>query len=356
MNCTSMFSLCSKNRCRRLQAPLVTTSGGYCAIGPVRPTNDDLVFASDDCHLSVVLDGVGGHEGGAEASRLVLDELKQGIEGMCGRDDVTDRKALLESIVRDALHAAISTMAKIGEINGALEDMGTVFALAYVDGNSLFFTHVGDCRVYLFRKGRLQQLTTDETLVQLMVEQGSISSKDLKHHPFRSMISNGVGVGKLKVKPSVDSIPLKEGDTILLTSDGVTDFVESPRLTELLSIEASEGEVARKIVEAAYTNTSTDNASCIVQRVVRQPAMTADLTTGELRKELAKLRHTLRDYEDDIAEMAGDIEHALELNNMHQVRELRQRFIDSLLRLETRHPHVTSAVSAVSSMLASLGI
>ena len=79
-------------------------------------------------------------------------------------------------------------------------------------------------------------------------------------------------------------------------------------------------------------------------------------STEELRRELAKLRQSLQDAEGELAELAEDLEYAIERNDLYPTRKWERKFNDALLRIETRHPHLTAALSTVSTMLADLGI
>ena len=354
---TEFNTFCSLGLCRQRLKTLELRSGAHTAIGPVRATNDDLVFAGEHCRLFVVLDGVGGHDGGAEASRIVLDALRSRIESMCRVSD-QDAEQQLETALNDALTTACETMRSLSEQDASLEKMGTVFALAYVVGDTLLFSHVGDCRVYLNHNGRLKQLTHDETFVQLMLDAGMIKPNEVPSHPMRSVILNGVGPKELEKKPFVETVPLKTGDTILLTSDGVTDFVQPKQLAQLLADNSDPQLAAKRIVDAAIDASGKDNASCVVVRVSAATSeIDGDSTTHDnLRSELGLLNDSLVHVDDDLTRLTSDIQSALDDRNSHELNALGKHFKDSVLRFETHHPHLTGILGNIADLLSGMGI
>ena len=209
---SSIRSLCSLGLCRKRKGPLRPRAGAHSDIG-LRKTNDDLVFSGNHCRLYVALDGIGGQAGGGEASRIVLEQLRSSIESMCESSDGHPVQHLKQA-VSDAIVDARQEMLKVAQAAPEFDSMGTVFALAYIIDGTLLYTHVGDARVYLFRDGKTQQLTTDETYVQLMVDVGVIKPSDIPEHPMRNVVLNAVGTRADHPPTLVHSEPLRSGDAV----------------------------------------------------------------------------------------------------------------------------------------------
>lgn len=373
---SSAATICSLGLCAQRHGALQVCSAACSDIGAVRHSNDDLVFADRDCRLFVALDGVGGQAGGAQASRIALNKLRTQIESMCasvGRQVEVD----LKNAVKKALGDASAAMQQVAVINPELQKMGTVFALAYVVDDTLLYTRVGDSRVYLVRNGVAKQLTQDETYVQLMVDAGVIPPEQVSQHPMRNVILNAVGAQSAANPPSVQSCSLRPGDTVLLTTDGVTDSLGLDELATVVRANSSPQTIADSLVQAAIEGGSRDNASCVVIQFAANPQRHAETscqgsrpsTRDDLRAELDKLHTMLVGIESVDEELRGgmeqiarDLQHALrdedpvdeisaaELGRMGQ--EIRER----ALAFEVSHPYLTTAAASIADMLARMGI
>ena len=358
---TKIQSACSVGLCRKRKGLLQTSAAGYSDIGNVRPSNEDLVFASNDCRLFVVLDGVGGYAGGSEASLIVLEKLRANIEAMCEKNP-EEANQELEQGVRKALKAATKSMLHIAHEHPDLARMSTVFALAYVVEGLLLYTHVGDCRAYVIRNGKVKRLTSDETFVQLMVEKGVIDPEDVARHPMRNVILNSVGTRTADYDPTIHSMMLVPGDTVILTTDGVTDYLSDD---ELASVESSTSDPvirSKAIVDAALAAGSRDNVSCVVVNIARAPSSDED-ARADLHFELANLHDLLGQVDSiddelrqELVEIAGDIRVALKEPAPSGLAQLTSRLEDKTLGFEVRPPKLTALVASVTNMLSRIGI
>ena len=356
---TGIQSACSVGMCKKRKGPLKTSAGGYSDIGTVRKTNDDLVFASNQCRLYVVLDGVGGYAGGGEASLIVLKKLRENIEAMCEQHSAEANQGLEES-VRKALKAATNSMLTMADGHPNLSKMSTVFALAYIVDGVLLYTHVGDCRVYLIRNGQAKQLTNDETFVQMLVDSGQIKPEQATNHPMKNIVLNAVGTRSVQYDPTVHSTMLLPGDVVVLTSDGVTDSLSNSEIVKLASEKDAPERIASSIVHAAIEGGSRDNASCIVVDIDRGP--TAD-TDDQLHFELAKLHDLLsgvdsvnNELRNEMTQVAEDLRVALKKSESGDLGHLKDQLQERALQLEADHPHVMTAITSITNILSSMGI
>ena len=115
--------------------------------------------------------------------------------------------------------------------------MGTTLTMAYSVGDDLYIAHAGDSRAYLFRDGKLEQVTNDHTLVQLLVSGGVITPEDAKHHARRNIVTNVIGGPNAGVHAEIHKVRLVDGDVLLLCSDGLTEPVEDAQIAEVLGSE-----------------------------------------------------------------------------------------------------------------------
>ena len=145
--------------------------------------------------------------------------------------------------------------------------MGCTAEAVYLDGRNVVVGHVGDSRTYHLSEGRLVQLTRDQTLVNRLVELGTLSAEEAETHPRRNELQQAIG-GQPDVEPGVYPGVLKPGDWVVVCSDGVTNHVSADDLKQMLQSEASSAEMAaRRLVNLVNIEGATDNATVVVVRL-----------------------------------------------------------------------------------------
>ena len=192
--------------------------------GRVRTDNQDAYFAgkiTDDSVFAVVCDGMGGANAGNIASELAVRHISEYVirsyrDGM----DMTDTEKTLKNAI---VSANISLYDKAVN-NAELTGMGTTAVAAFVKDGAAVIAHVGDSRIYLVN-GEIKQLTRDHSVVQSLIESGKITPEDAKVHPRKNVITRALGAEE-DVAVDSDCITLSNGDTLLLCSDGLTNFLE----------------------------------------------------------------------------------------------------------------------------------
>ena len=142
----------------------------------------------------------------------------------------------------------------------------TVTAALAADDGSITFAHVGDSRAYLYRDGSLQRLSDDHSLVGELVRKGELSEIEAEHHPQRSVITRALGTDDA-VEIDTFTVQAKDGDVVLLCSDGLNTMVTERTIAELLSSGDTAAAIARKLVRAALQGGGEDNITAIVFRV-----------------------------------------------------------------------------------------
>jgi PPM family protein phosphatase len=235
-------------------------------VGLVRSENQDFGSCTTpaeerDSHtggrLLIVADGMGGHRGGATASRLAAETVKAQYLG-AETDDVP--MALKESLMR--ANARIYSEA---QANPELRGMGTTTSVLAVKGDVGWIAHVGDSRIYLVRDEEIRQLTDDHSLVATMVREGLLTSAEAETHPRRNVLQRSMGVAEEVEVDVKGPFELRPGDTFILCSDGLHGLVKEPELKEIARkpIEAAADEFLRRALERG----APDNVTVIVARV-----------------------------------------------------------------------------------------
>ena len=222
-----------------------------------RENNEDAVFASP--RLVAVADGVGGAAAGEIASRLTIHK----VMALDKRRLVRSLEEELADMVADA-NAVIGFAAWCQPLYAGMAS--TLTAVALSDDGAYVVANVGDSRTYLMRDEHLRQLTRDDSLVQELIDQGLLSEADASRHPHRSVVVEVLD-GVERPLPALQSVHAREGDRLLLCSDGVTDYLTDAEVTELLRMEDAHAAV-RRLVASALDHGSRDNVTALIADVV----------------------------------------------------------------------------------------
>jgi serine/threonine protein phosphatase PrpC len=183
--------------------------------------------------LGVIADGMGGYEGGQEASRIAV----QTVRDIYANSRASDPRAALF----DAFTLAHARIQSHGEEHLELQGMGTTCTALAIIGQEVFFGHVGDSRLYLIRKRSVSKLTRDHSYVSRLVESGIVRSEDAETHPQRHILTAALGSGS-EVIPDISptAIALEDGDALVLCTDGLWGQVTEKEL--ILAVEGTGAE------------------------------------------------------------------------------------------------------------------
>jgi serine/threonine protein phosphatase PrpC len=235
-------------------------------VGLVRSENQDFgtyTTASEEStshpggRLLIVADGMGGHRGGATASRLAGETVKaQYLDA-----ETSD----IATALHDSLARANARIYSEAQANPELRGMGTTTSVLAVRDRHGWLAHVGDSRIYLVRDGAIKQLTDDHSLVATMVREGLLTSAEAETHPRRNVLQRSMGVAEDVEIDVRGPFELREGDTFILCSDGLHGVVRENELMEIAnrSIEEAADEFLRRALERG----APDNVTVIVARV-----------------------------------------------------------------------------------------
>ena len=221
-----------------------------------RPTNEDRVVASE--RLVAVADGVGGQAAGEVASRLAANALVRLLSSYVDEP--------LDGALADAIRDGNETIAFVARCRPHLSGMATtVSSAALSDEGEYVVANIGDSRTYLFRNGRLSRLTRDDTLVQHLLASGEISPSEARAHPQRSVVLNALDGGPNR-EPAISRVAAREGDRLLVCSDGLTDFVDDGLIERTLAVRDRRS-CSHRLVSEAIDAGGADNVSVVVADV-----------------------------------------------------------------------------------------
>jgi protein phosphatase len=228
-------------------------------VGRARSGNEDSYFCGRT--VFAVADGLGGHQGGEVASAAAVEPL----DALDGREFAEPGEAAeaLAAAIREGNAAILERAAG----DPGLWGMGTTMTAAALAGERhLQLAHVGDSRAYLLRDGSLEQLTTDHTVVGELVRRGRLTPEQAAIHPERSILTRAVGLDPRVPVDTPDPVELRDGDQVLLCSDGLTEAVDDDRIAELLSAGADGEAACRSLIDAANAAGGPDNITVVLLR------------------------------------------------------------------------------------------
>jgi serine/threonine protein phosphatase PrpC len=228
------------------------------SFGYWEPEEDDR-FARKG-RLAIVADGMGGYEGGQEASRLAVDTLVGTYRDFTGDDP---QAGLIEG-----LQAAHDAIRQYGFAHPALRGMGTTCTAAAIVQDGLYFVHVGDTRLYLIRDGRIRQVTRDHSYVGRLVEAGMISREEAETHPQRNILTAALGTNpELIMESPPRPEPLLPDDVLLICSDGLWGLVHDHEILEAVE-KGSVENAGRELIALARERGGPDNITVNILRLL----------------------------------------------------------------------------------------
>ena len=281
---------------RPYSSPLLIDAAGLSHRGVVRADNQDhylvarvgrsldtLITSLPDGELPdrfdetgcvmMVADGMGGAAAGEVASRMAISTLVNIFldipDWIMKLDDES-----AEELMRRAVgyyRKIDQALARRVEAEPELSGMGTTMTVAYSVGRELFVTHAGDSRAYLFRSGRLQQITRDHTHVQMMVDAGTLSHEEAGTHRLRHVLTNVLGGNTEFGDADIDRLGLAAHDRLLLCTDGLTEVVSNAEIAEILGRMKSPEVACRSLVDLALERGGPDNVTVVTARFAFAP-------------------------------------------------------------------------------------
>jgi len=209
--------------------------------------------------LAVVADGMGGYEGGQEASRLAVETLVEVYRDFGGDDP---QAALVE-----ALQTAHEQIREYSFAHPELRGMGTTCTAAAIVQDALYYVHVGDTRLYLIRDGQITRVTRDHSYVGRLVESGMISPEEAENHPQRNILTAALGTNPDLIMDSPGQPePLRPEDVLLICSDGLWGQVRDSEILDAVENKSAE-QTGRRLIELARERGGPDNITVEVLRL-----------------------------------------------------------------------------------------
>ncbi len=226
-------------------------------IGLVRKLNEDYLglIEDDKKRLYVVADGMGGHNAGEIASKLAVEST---IEYVSGETEFNDIGKVLSSAIKFANKKIYEHALSDSNTAG----MGTTITCCLIYNEKTIIANVGDSSCFIINKIGIKKVTKDHSLVQQLVDSGSITEEQAINHPNKNIITRALGTNN-SVEVDLFQVELAENDKVILCTDGLTNSVSKNEIYDI-AIKSDDVDAARQLIELSKLKGSTDNISVII--------------------------------------------------------------------------------------------
>jgi len=233
---------------------------GHTDPGLLRSVNQDAFYIDPQGRFFIVADGMGGHAGGQEASRIATESIQEYIEEKWESDD--DSRRILEMALFRANRAILNDQTRHPERS----DMGTTAVVVAFRQGQTWSAHVGDSRLYRLRGAKLDQITEDHTWVARAIKLGELTADQARVHPWRHILSKCLGREDLR-HVDVTTVEVRASDRLMLCSDGLTEELSDHLIAfHLKSIRSCE-KVVTALISAAKDKGGRDNITVIAATI-----------------------------------------------------------------------------------------
>lgn len=227
-------------------------------VGLIRKLNEDSAcyLERPDFKIYVVADGMGGHNAGEVASKMAAEQIVQYVDkNYCLENE--------ETLISNAIKAANEDIYKFSQTNNNLNGMGTTVTAALVTSKFIYVANVGDSCCMAFKKSELKKITKDHSLVQELLDSGTISETEAVHHPKKNIITRALGTC-FDVEVDVFKLNINQYNIFILCSDGLTNELTKEEILRIIDSENNYIRIANDLVELAKEKGGRDNITVLL--------------------------------------------------------------------------------------------
>jgi protein phosphatase len=231
--------------------------------GRTRATNEDYCLFRQEKGLYVVTDGMGGHNAGEVASEHAAKE----VDGYLVEERLSDIRGNGEKIREEMILCLKHVHAKIlelAETQAGYAGMGCTIVVAFVDGNLVHISHVGDARAYVCDPDQIRLLTMDHSYVMELVKEEQMTLEEARNSPLKNELLQAIGGSPVPISPDYSSHTLKDGDKLLLCSDGLWDMLTDQQIHEIVAAGDPPKIICDKLIQTANNSGGQDNIAVVV--------------------------------------------------------------------------------------------
>lgn len=247
---------------------------GLTDVGRKRSHNEDSIGSDNALGVAVLADGMGGYKAGEVASsiavNILMEEMRAGLKRVSSKKVDVDSGFSPETLViKRAIEKANETIYQTAQSQPQCQGMGTTAVVVAFYDDRLSIAHVGDSRLYRLRGDAFEQVTSDHSLLQELIDKGFYTPEEAKRSLNKNLVTRAIGI-ETAVTPDLQEEIVKPGDIYLLCSDGLSDLVDNETMQAVLTRHGADLDAAaRKLVALANEQGGKDNISVILARAIK---------------------------------------------------------------------------------------
>ena len=257
---------------------VVVESSSITDVGRRRKSNEDSLFVNDDIDLYVVADGMGGHQAGEVASRIVVESIRDYMMKFKEKtidEEINDIDKTLSEEAKhlySSVHQANIKVYLLSKSNESYKGMGSTVSAVYFTDSTLIAINVGDSPIYLIRKGDIKTLSVCHTMMAELEAMAPKKAEPLGKQ-YRHMLTRAMGVNET-VKPDICELQVFKGDTLVISSDGLSDKVSPEEILDVVNNEEPD-KACRHLVDLANERGGEDNITVVILNIKNLISQTA---------------------------------------------------------------------------------
>ena len=244
---------------------------GKTDVGKKRRKNEDNFVVDQELGLFIVADGMGGHAAGEVASKMAVDVIIDYIKRTLTTDEpyltgFNSRYSRAGNRLNSAVILANQLISETSTSRDDWQGMGTTLVAAWLpdrNKNLLSIANIGDSRTYLLRDGKLEQLTSDHSVVEEQVQSGLITREEAEKSSIKNMITKALGFRE-RVDADIIETEVGPGDKLLLCSDGLNGMLSDKQIRSILKLTGSLEKTCQQMISAANAKGGKDNITVII--------------------------------------------------------------------------------------------
>ncbi|AND85093.1 Stp1/IreP family PP2C-type Ser/Thr phosphatase [Clostridium tyrobutyricum] len=227
-------------------------------VGKVRKLNEDCVgfYEGNDFKVYVIADGMGGHNAGEVASKIAVDTTISYMKSIKISDNMQD------DLIK-AINIANEKIFKLSKSREDLSGMGTTITACLVKDDHMITGNVGDSGCYIIKKDGISKITKDHSLVQQLIDEGSITEEEAAVHPNKNIITRALGTNA-SVEVDTFNVNLKDVDRVLICTDGLSNEVSVNEMYEIIMKNSNNKDACKQLIDLSKLRGGRDNISVIV--------------------------------------------------------------------------------------------
>lgn len=240
---------------------------GLSDIGAVRPNNEDVWTADPEMGFFALADGMGGHLAGEIAAQEAIDHLSKTFQKHLSKTSFSQCASTFCQQIIHSMHQSIESanqwVYRMSRQHEECAGMGTTLCCLYWTSAAVVYAHVGDSRIYRFRKSKLQLLTKDHSLLEKWIAMGKQAKECKTPYPYKNVITRAIGTHP-KSNPEIAVCDYEVGDLFLLCTDGLTDVLSSEEMEKILCEHSQLTDAAERLIQLSKFKGSYDNITVLM--------------------------------------------------------------------------------------------